>query len=112
MNTRKYSNKQEKKVANDIKGKKTANSGATLFQKGDVNNKYFCIECKTATTEKQSFSIKKEWIDKIKEESFAMKKPNWAIAFNFGDQIYNKNYYIIDETLFKQLTKYIENEEE
>jgi hypothetical protein len=112
MNTRKYSTKQEKKVAKSIGGKKTANSGATFFQKGDIQSKDFCIECKTAVSEKESMSIKKEWILKIKEEAFAMNKSYWALVFNFGEQINTKNYYIIDETLFKQLINYIEKEEE
>ena len=34
--TRFYSNKQEKKVAKTLGGKKVANSGATAFHKGDV----------------------------------------------------------------------------
>lgn len=32
MNTRKYSKKQETKVAKRLNGKRTANSGATAFQ--------------------------------------------------------------------------------
>ena len=37
MNTRKYSSKQEKRVAKDIGGKVTSNSGATRFYKGDIS---------------------------------------------------------------------------
>ncbi len=112
MNTRKYSNAQEKRIAKNLKGKKVANSGATNFFKGDVQTKKFCIECKTATTEKKSMSIKKEWIDTIKEESFGMRKPYWSIAFNFGGYDNEENYYIIDENLFKKLNNYLESEEE
>ena len=60
--------------------------------------------------EKQSMSIKKDWIDKLKEEAFAMGKPYWAIAFNFGGLNNSENFYIIDERLFKQLQKYLEGE--
>ena len=34
--------------------------------------------------EQDSFSIKKEWLDKIKQESFAMRKEFFALVFNFG----------------------------
>ena len=110
MNTRKYSKAQESRVAKKLNGKMTANSGATYFSKGDVKTKYFCIECKTATTEKQSMSIKREWINKLKEETFAMNKPYWALVFNFGGLNNPENFYIIDERLFKQLQEYLEGE--
>lgn len=108
MNTRKYSKAQEKKVAKNLKGKVQPNSGATAFMKGDVKTEFFCIECKTAVTEKKSMSIKAEWIDKLKEEAFAIGKPHWAIAFNFGGLRNDENYYIINEQLFKQLQNYLE----
>lgn len=110
MNNRKYSNKQEKGIAKELKGKKVINSGATRFAKGDVETETFLIECKTATVEKKSFSIKKEWIEGIEEEAFAMNKPNWALAFNFGGYGNTENYYIINEKLFKQLIEGDKNE--
>jgi hypothetical protein len=108
--TRYFSNKQEKQIAKNIGGKKTANSGATKFSKGDVSTKHFCIECKTAMKEKQSMSIKRDWIDKLKEEAFAMGKPYWSVVFNFGGLNNPENFYIIDERLFKQLQTYLEEE--
>lgn len=36
MNTRKYSNLQERRIAKKLQGKKQLNSGATMFAKGDV----------------------------------------------------------------------------
>lgn len=110
MNTRKYSKAQESRVAKKLNGKRQPNSGATAFMKGDVKTNQFCIECKTAMTEKQSMSIKRDWIDKIKEEAFAMGKPYWAVAFNFGGLGDLENFYIIDESLFKQLQTYLEEE--
>ena len=71
----------------------------------------FAIECKTMMTEKKSMSIKKEWIEGIKEEAFAMGKEHWAIAFNFGGSLQNsENYYIISEDDFKQFINYLEEE--
>lgn len=99
--TRFYSNRQEKAVAKALGGKQTANSGATPFVKGDVRVKDWLIECKTATIEKQSFSIKKEWLEKNKEEAFETGYSNSALCFDFGDN--GTRYYIIDEKTFKQL---------
>lgn len=97
--TRWYSDKQEKKVAKAIGGKQTANSGATDFSKGDVTTDTWLIECKTATSEKQSFSIKREWLKKNREEAFSMGKDYNALVFDFGDN--GERFYIVDEKTFK-----------
>ena len=97
--TRFYSNKQEKAVAKQVGGKQVANSGATPFHKGDVTTTDWLIECKTSTTEKASFSIKRQWLDKNKEEAFAMGKAYNALCFDFGDG--GQRYYVIDEKTFK-----------
>lgn len=68
MNTRKYSNKQETHIAKTLNGHKQANSGATLFHKGDVIGDNFIIECKTAVKEQKSFTIQKEWITRTKKK--------------------------------------------
>lgn len=101
--TRFYSNKQEKSVAKAIGGKQVSNSGATDFNKGDVTTDLFLLECKTCTENKKSFSIKKEWLEKNKEEQFAMGKDYSALVFNFGPD--SENYYIVDERLFKTINK-------
>ena len=106
--TRFYSNKQEKYIAKTVGGRKVANSGATAFNKGDVLTKYFLIEAKTTTSQKKSFSIKKEWLEKNEEEAFAMNKPYNALAFDFGD---GEQHYIISEKLFKRLVNYVEEDE-
>jgi hypothetical protein len=105
--TRYYSGKQEKQVAKTTNSKKQKNSGASMFCKGDLKSEKFLIECKTKAKSSESISIKKEWIDKIKQEMFAMNREYWSVAFSFGN---NKNYYIIDEDLFCQLKEMIENE--
>lgn len=98
--TRYYSNKQEKKVARYLNGKKIANSGATRFRKGDVELTDWLIECKTKTSPSKSFTVQKEWLEKNKEESFAMGKDYSALCFDFGDE---HRYYVVDECTFKQL---------
>ncbi len=106
--TRFYSSRQEKKVAKAVGGKQVSNSGATAFNKGDVTSDNFLIECKTCVEDKKSFSIKKEWLEKNKEEAFEMGKAYSALVFNFGPS--SENYYVIDERLFKRLKEAVENE--
>lgn len=105
MDTRHYSKKQEKRVAKNLGGKVNANSGATGFYKGDVRTDYLLVECKTATKEVKSVSIKKEWLTKLNEERFAMGKQHSILAFDFGD---GEDYFIIDKSLMKMLTDYLE----
>jgi len=100
--TRYYSHKQEKRVAEVFDGKTTKNSGATLFQKSDVMLKDFAIECKTKTTDSESMSIKKDWLEKNERESLFMGKKYSALMFNFGPSSV-KNYVILDEDTFKDL---------
>lgn len=106
--TRWYSNKQEKAVAKVVDGKQVANSGASDFKKGDVTTDSWLIECKTTTTVKKSFSIKQEWLDKNKEEAFAMNKEYNALAFDFG---IGNNYYIVDEKTFIKMKQALEKED-
>lgn len=107
--TRFYSDKQEKHVAKAVKGRQTANSGATAFSKGDVITDQFLIEAKTCTSERSSFSIKKEWLEKNEEERFAMGKDYSALVFDFGDGI---QHYVISEKLFIKLLNYLKEEEQ
>ena len=101
--TRFYSKRQENTVAKQLGGKRTANSGATAFQKGDVTTDDWLIEAKTCVSEKKSFSIKREWLDKNKEEAFAMNKSYNALCFDFGED--TDRYYVIDEKTFKECMK-------
>ena len=107
--TRYYSGRQERKVAKVLNGKLVANSGASDFVAGDVTTDLFLLECKTCVEEKKSFSIKKDWLEKNKEEAFEMGKSYSALVFNFGPD--TNNYYVIDEKLFKLLNDYLEGEE-
>lgn len=109
MNTRKHSSKQEKYVAKQLGGRVQPNSGATPFLKGDVTvGSDWLVECKTQMTNKKSISIQKQWLDKLEEERFAMRKANKVLAFNFGPE--ESIYYILDEKTFKQLIRRQENE--
>ena len=101
MNTRKYSNIQEKQIAKSLGGKVQPNSGASNFVAGDVKLDFMLVDAKTVTTSKQSVSLKKSWFDKIKYEAFAMNKEMSCIAFNYGPN--EPNYYVVNEKDFKQL---------
>lgn len=105
--TRFYSNRQEKKVAKAVNGKRVPNSGATSFSKGDVATKEWLIECKTKTKDCSSFTIKEDWLLKNEEEAFAMGKSNSALCFDFGPSA-NKRYYVISERLFETLKNFLE----
>jgi len=98
--TRYYSTRQEKRVAKEIGAVRTANSGATMFSKGDLLSEKFIIECKTKTKECDSISIKKEWLTKGEREALFMGKQYFALAFDFGD---GDTHYIIDKYLFEEL---------
>lgn len=100
--TRFYSSIQEQSVAKNSGGKQTKNSGATQFQKGDVISEDFLFECKTKMDHVQSFTIKKEWLEKNLIESAFMGKKYSALVFNFGPN--EKNYYVLDENTFNELT--------
>ena len=101
--TRYYSDLQEKSVCKLLGAKQTPNSGAGRWRKGDCHQEEasLLIECKTCMAEKNSFSIKKDWIEKNKEEAFNNRLSNTCIAFNFGPE--QKNYFIIDEKLMSFL---------
>lgn len=103
--TRYYSKRQEEAVAKAVGGKRSKNSGATMFDKSDVSTDKFNLECKTKTTHSESISIKREWFLKNKEEAMFMGKPYSAIAFNFGPD--EENHYIIDEYLFLELLQHL-----
>ena len=109
--TRHASSVQEKRVAGKLGGKVSSNSGAGLFNKGDivVEDASLLVECKTCMESKKSFSIKKDWIDKNKEEAFRLRLDNHVIAFNFDYQD-KKDYYIIDDKLMEYLVHCLERD--
>ena len=78
----------------------TPNSGAGYFKKGDIQiaDAGLLVECKTCVSPKNSFSIKKEWLEKNKQELFASGLSNSIVAFNFYYEDKN-DYYVIDETV-------------
>ena len=78
MNTRKLSDKQEKRLAKNIGGRQVIGSGSTPFLKGDVITSDLFIEAKTKAVESKSISVKKAWLEKAQEQAYSMRKKDYA----------------------------------
>ena len=125
MKIRKISQKQEKEVAEQFKGKTTIASGALWFQKSDVISDKCNLECKT--TSKNYYSVSANVWEKIEKESIKNKdkipllivdlvfrhKPERYVIFkdkyfekSFSYEVYlgstrNKSYRIYGEEMFE-----------
>ncbi len=110
--TRAVADRQEKSVCKDINGYQQPSSGSGKFRKGDVFNKEasILVECKTCMIDKDSFSIKKDWIIKNKEEKFSQRLSNSCIAFSFGPG--QENFYVINSKLMRFLIEKLEEDNE
>ena len=108
MNTRDYSDMQEKHIAKVTGGKVQSNSGGTKFGGGDVHTDKFLIEAKTPTKEQTSFTIKKEWIDKMREQAYEQGKLEGVLAFRFSPDD-KTDMYILNERQFLEYLKSKEN---
>ena len=99
--------KQERYISKrfeDIGGRTVPGSGGGKFDSGDVRiNKDFLIECKTVTKRQNSFSIKREWTDKIREQAFEEGIENSCLAFRFGPS--DKDYIVTTLDLFETLIR-------
>lgn len=99
MATRDYSDKQEKHIAKITGGKVQSNSGGTKFGGGDVHTDKFFIEAKTPTKNQTSFSIKKDWIEKMNEQAYEQGKHEAVLAFRFDPDTDN-DLYILSQRQF------------
>lgn len=109
MSTRYFSDKQEKHIAKVTGGKVQSNSGGTKFGGGDVHTNKFFIEAKTPTKEQTSFTIKKEWITKMREQAYEQGKEEAVLAFRF-DPNTGEDLYVLNERQFLEYLKYKEAE--
>ena len=101
--TRYKSNLQERRIAShfaEYGGKQVIGSGSTPFLKGDVITEDFFIECKTKKEESTQITVKKEWLEKAREQAYQMRKPDYILALSFGDV---KDYYMVTPQLFHDL---------
>lgn len=100
---RSKSNIQEKRIASRFNGaRQVIGSGSTPFLKGDVIVGKLFIEAKTKAKPSKQITIKKEWLEKAKEQSYSTHKEDYALALSFGD---GKDYYVIEDSFFENLYK-------
>lgn len=111
--TRYASHTQETRIAKKLGARVNSNSGAGLFDKGDLKipEISMMLECKTCMTPKKSFSIKKEWFEKNEAEKFINRSAHSVVAFNFNYED-SADYYIIDDKLMKFLVEALRAEAE
>ena len=92
---------QEKQVANLVNGQVQVASGGTPTGGGDVLTERWFFECKTVTTEKNSYCVKKSVIEKLKEQTFEQMKDYGVLAFRFSPE--GKDYFVVDSDTFKYM---------
>ena len=107
MSTRYFSDKQERHIAKVTVGKVQSNSGGTKFGGGDVHTDKFLIEAKTPTKEQTSFTIKKEWITKMREQAYEQGKEESVLAFRFDPT--GEDLYVLSERQFLDYLRYKED---
>jgi hypothetical protein len=107
--TRDYSDKQEKHIAKVTGGRVQSNSGGTKFGGGDVHTDKFFIEAKTPTKEQTSFTIKKEWITKMREQAYEQGKEESVLAFRFDPNTDN-DLYVLSQRQFLEYLRFKEQE--
>lgn len=107
--TRYYSDMQEQHIAKVTSGKVQGNSGGTRFGGGDVHTDKFFIEAKTPTKKQTSFTIKKEWISKMQEQTFEQGKEECALAFVFSPDD-RENFYVLNERQFLEYLRFKEQD--
>lgn len=109
MATRDYSDKQEKHIAKVTGGRVQSNSGGTKFGGGDVHTDKFFIEAKTPTKEQTSFTIKKDWIIKMREQAYEQGKEESVLAFRFDPNTDN-DLYVLSQRQFLEYLRFKEQE--
>ena len=85
-----------------MSGKQVIGSGSTPFLKGDVIAGKLFIEAKTRAEPAKQITVKKEWLEKAKEQSYSTHKDDYALAISFGEA---KDYYVIEDSFFEDLYK-------
>jgi hypothetical protein len=99
--------RQEAEMAETVGGRTQAGSGAVAGCKGDVRKKgLFRIECKS--TENQSFSMKREILDKIRSECGRNELPALDVLFlNHTTYAEEDRWVAIPFTQFEGYAEYV-----
>ena len=97
------SSEQEEFVAKFLNAKRTPRSGGGINIKGDVVDGLSLFECKTYMNEKDSFTVKREWLIKNQKERFEDRKRFAFLVQNFGGKGSKDNHVIMTIEDFKEL---------
>lgn len=76
--------RQEARQAKQHGGRRQPGSGNKWGRPGDIIAGDYLIECKTKEKPSKSFTVKKEWLEKNKQEAFLLDKYP-MLVFSFGD---------------------------
>jgi hypothetical protein len=99
---KKKSQVQEKRIAKELGGKTQPGSGAFEHFKGDVKLSDYLIEAKR--TDKQSITVKAEWLSKIDHEAINVGKiPALAIELGSMNGFTENEWIAIPMSEFKKL---------
>lgn len=98
------SQKQEKDAAKRYGGRTTSGSG-NKRDKGDVSI-YAGVRLEAKRTDKNSISVKKEWLQKISEEAFA-ERQRPAVEIEIQDE----QWVLIPELEFRNYIEYLKQGE-
>ena len=92
----------ENNLANKLGGKRQKGSGSVRHHRSDVITQELQIECKR--TDKESISIKKEWLEKISREALVSNKiPALSIEFGEIEQLVEKSWVAVPANFFAEL---------
>lgn len=98
----KIHDKHESSLAEDVNGKRTVGSG-NKSDKGDVKTKKYRYEAKA--TEKRSFSIKLDWLEKITKEAIdSGRLPVLSILLESAESPCTKKWVMIEQEHFIELS--------
>ena len=101
-------------VLRDTISNMTINSGATMKEKGDENiSGYVKIseELKTQTDTRakgtKTFTIHREWLEKLKRESIEKDQDFWYLVFSFSETagIIGESYVVIEKAQLLEIIK-------
>jgi len=103
-NCKKKSQVQEKRIAKELDGKTQPGSGAFENYKGDVKTQDYLMEAKR--TDKNSITVKAEWLAKIDHEAInAGKKPALVIEIGGMNGFTENEWVAVPMSEFKKLTQ-------
>ena len=90
---------QEENLAKFFHGRRTPRSGGGGFVKGDVLSDLWFIEAKTNVKPAESYSVRKEILEKMDHERTEMHKPYAVLAIELGET--RDDYFVVSKRTMK-----------